>query len=114
MEFAENLALDHKFDKELGHQLKQDLSEGGFHYFNAKKINVIDEDDDDPDIPDREKYLSAHDRPINDKRHRTGYSRLELQSNEHFSGIPVNTNMSSVHVPTNVFDGGKLRLLIAH
>ena len=31
--------------------------------------------------------------------------RLELTANSHFSGIPVNTSRSSVHVPTNVFDG---------
>ena len=28
-----------------------------------------------------------------------------LEANSHFSGIPVNTSSSSVHVPTNVFDG---------
>ena len=33
------------------------------------------------------------------------FSRLMLSANPHFSGIPVNTSRSSVHVPTNVFDG---------
>jgi hypothetical protein len=47
MEFAENLALDHKFDKDLGHALKESPNNGGFHYFNTKKINVIDDDDDE-------------------------------------------------------------------
>ena len=28
-----------------------------------------------------------------------------MEDNKYFSGIPVNTNMSTVHVPTNVFDG---------
>ena len=28
-----------------------------------------------------------------------------MEPNKYFSGIPVNTNESSVHVPTNVFDG---------
>ena len=30
---------------------------------------------------------------------------MMLTANKHFSGIPVNTTFSSVHVPTNVFDG---------
>ena len=47
MEFAENLALDHKFDKDLGHALKESPNNGGFHYFNTKKVNVIDDDDDE-------------------------------------------------------------------
>ena len=29
MEFAENLALDHKYDKELGHRLKMEPSRQG-------------------------------------------------------------------------------------
>ena len=28
-----------------------------------------------------------------------------MDPNKYFSGLPVNTNESSVHVPTNVFDG---------
>jgi hypothetical protein len=47
MEFAENLALDHKFDKDLGHSLKESPNNGGFHYFNTKKVNVVDDDDDE-------------------------------------------------------------------
>ena len=43
-----------------------------------------------------------------DDRFRIGYSRMPLEANKYFSGIPVNTNMSVVHVPTNVFDGGKI------
>jgi hypothetical protein len=92
MEFAENLALDHKYDKELGHRLKRNPSAGGFHYFNSKKINVIDPEDDD-NLPDWKKYLSAHDRSEEDKRFRVGYARVDLESNQHFSGIPVNTNI---------------------
>lgn len=105
MEYAENLALDHKYEKDLGTYLKKPPRMGGFHYFNAKKINVIDEDDEDQ-IDDWDKYLSATDRLEDDDRFRVGYSRVMLEENKHFSGIPVNTNMSSVHVPTNVFDGG--------
>jgi hypothetical protein len=32
---------------------------------------------------------------------------MPLESNKYFSGIPVNSNFSVVHVPTNVFDGGE-------
>ncbi len=111
MEFAENLALDHKFQKDLGMQLQEAPSEGGFHYVNAKKTNVIADGDEDS-IDDWEKYMSAPDRnKDNDSRFAVGYTRVQLESNAHFSGIPVNTNMSSVHVPTNVFDGGQERHL---
>ena len=55
-----------------------------------------------------DKYLSATDRMEDDDRFRVGYSRIPLESNKYFSGIPVNSNFSVVHVPTNVFDGGAL------
>ncbi len=104
MELAENLALDHKYDKDLGHRLKDPPQNGGYHYLNAKKLNLVDPEDDD-DLPQFEKYLSASDRSVDDPRFSVGYSRLRLEENKYFSGIPVNTNMSVVHVPTNVFDG---------
>jgi hypothetical protein len=56
---------------------------------------------------DWDKYLSATDRMEDDDRFRIGYSRMPLEPNKYFSGIPVNTNFSVVHVPTNVFDGGE-------
>ena len=46
MEFAENLALDHKYDKELGHRLKAEPSRQGYHYTNAKKLNVLAEEEE--------------------------------------------------------------------
>ena len=48
MEFAENLALDHKYDKELGHRLKAEPSRQGYHYTNAKKLNVLAEEEERP------------------------------------------------------------------
>ncbi|XP_040571672.1 voltage-dependent calcium channel subunit alpha-2/delta-3 isoform X36 [Lepeophtheirus salmonis] len=107
MEFAENLALDHDYDKDLGHRLRDIPNHGGFHYYNAKKINVLHESDDDEEeeFQEWDSLLSAHDREKNDKRFALGFSRIQLTSNKYFSGIPVNTSMSSVHVPTNVFDG---------
>jgi hypothetical protein len=31
---------------------------------------------------------------------------MPLEPNKYFYGMPVNSNFSVVHVPTNVFDGG--------
>ena len=106
MENAEEASLGHKYDKSLGESLKMKIEDNGYHYFNAKKINILDED-----AKDGESYwdraLSAIDREPNDKRNQVGYTRIKLESNKHFSGIPVNANYSTVHVPTNVYDGGK-------
>ena len=38
MEFAENLAENHEYEKDLGERLTKSPSEGGYHYFNAKKV----------------------------------------------------------------------------
>ena len=99
MELAENIALDHQYDKDMGKRLKQ----GGFSYNNAKKLNVLDEEDDSQG-DEYERYLSQY-RDKQDEYYRIGYSRMVLTANKHFSGIPVNTSHSTVHVPTNVFDG---------
>ena len=37
MEFAENLALGHDYEKDLGDRLNEAPNNGGYHYFNAKK-----------------------------------------------------------------------------
>ena len=99
MELAENIALDHKYDKDMGHRLKA----GGFSYNNAKKLNVLD-DEDDGGGDEFTRYLSQY-RDKDDEHYRIGCSRMVLTANKHFSGIPVNTSFSTVHVPTNVFDG---------
>lgn len=39
-------------------------------------------------------------------------TRLNLTENPNFFNIPVNTEHSAVHVPSNVFDGCMLQLLI--
>ena len=59
-----------------------------FHYLNAKKLNVEGKDKNTG----------------NDEC--TRCTRMHLVANKHFSGIPVNTTLSSVHVPTNVLDTG--------
>merc|ERR1711892_1294177 len=99
MELAENIALDHKYDKDRGDRLK----EGRYTYHNAKKLNVLPEDDEGGG-DEYGRYLSQY-RDQSDDSYAPGYSRMVLTANKHFSGIPVNTSFSSVHVPTNVFDG---------
>ena len=97
-ELAENLALDHKFDSERGERLKA----GRYSYANAKKMNVLPEDDDGGGDK-YERYLSMF-RNYSDSRYAPGYVRMVLTANKHFSGIPVNTSETSVHVPTSVND----------
>merc|ERR1712079_538948 len=79
------------------------LKAGGFSYNNAKKLNVLDEDDEGGG-DEYNRYLSQY-RDKEDEYYRIGYSRMVLTANNHFDGIPVNTSFSTVHVPTNVFDG---------
>ena len=97
-ELAENLALDHKFDSERGEWLKA----GRYGYQNAKKMNVLPEDDEGGG-DEYNRYLSVF-RNHSDSRYAPGYVRMVLTANKHFSGIPVNTSETSVHVPTSVND----------
>merc|ERR1719342_572429 len=68
-----------------------------------KEHNVLPEDDEGGG-DEYDRYLSQY-RDQSDDSYAPGYSRMVLTANAHFSGIPVNTSFSSVHVPTNVFDG---------
>ena len=98
MEQAENIALDHKYDEDKGEQLK----EGRYTYYNAKKLNVLPEGEEEGE-DEYDRYLSQHQNQT-DEYWAQGYSRMVLTENEHFSGIPVNVSYSSVHVPTDVYD----------
>lgn len=55
-------------------------------------------------VPPNEDYIAP--KVIQDKETTAEYLLMELYNNSHFYGIPVNTNYSAVHVPTNVFDQG--------
>ncbi|CAL4060429.1 unnamed protein product, partial [Meganyctiphanes norvegica] len=77
MNVAEEASLDQDYHKE------EEVD-----YFNAKRIN--------------EWYPSAHKSKANQLIE--GYKKLDLEENQHFDGKGVNTNHSTVHVPTNVFD----------
>ena len=99
MEQAENIALDHKYDEDLGERLR----EGQYTYYNAKKLNILPEGVEEV-ANGYERYLSQK-RDQNDEYWARGYSRMVLTAKEHFSHIPVNISHSSVHVPTDVNDG---------
>ena len=85
MELAENLALDHDYDKELGKRLKEAPQNGGYHYVNAKKLNLKDPEEEDDGSPEMEKFYSV-DRSVDDPKFMVGYSRLNLEANKYFSG----------------------------
>ncbi|XP_044586306.1 voltage-dependent calcium channel subunit alpha-2/delta-3 isoform X1 [Cotesia glomerata] len=59
-------------------------------YVSGKYSTI--EDEDPPDIPK------------NMRKNASIYRRIELNPDSHFYNIPVNTNFSSVHIPTNVYD----------
>ncbi|XP_057337277.1 voltage-dependent calcium channel subunit alpha-2/delta-3 isoform X3 [Microplitis mediator] len=42
--------------------------------------------------------------PSNMRKNASVYREIELNPDSHFYNIPVNTNYSSVHIPTNVYD----------
>ena len=100
MEQAENIALEHKYDKDRGERLKK----GRYSYYNAKKLNVLPEGKEEEEgANEYDRYLSQ-DRDQDDEYWAPGFSRMVLTPNKHFSDIPVNVSHSSVHVPTNVND----------
>lgn len=98
VEAAENMA----FDKQ-NEPVPED-----FQFFNSKEMEDLYDDmslttTPEPDFS-MENWIA---RPASKNMH--------LHQNHHFSHIPVNTNFSSVHVPTNVYAWGKYnteRLLI--
>lgn len=52
-------------------------------------------------VTDGEQDPQASQKPPEDKR------KLPLFCNRHFYNMPVNTNYSAVHVPSNVYERGK-------
>ena len=79
MEIAENIALAHKYDKNMGHRLKA----GSFSYNNAKKLNVLDEDDD-AGGDEYSRYLSQY-RDKDDEHYRVGVVPLNNKHENIFS-----------------------------
>lgn len=89
MESAQNTALTHE-----GTEVITNLS-----YYNAKEML---EPHEDP--PKNITNLSLDDRSIKGPYIPPSY--IVLTKNKHFFNTDVNTSMSSVHIPTNVFDRG--------
>lgn len=90
VEAAENMA----FDKQ-NEPVPED-----FQFYNSKEMEDPLEDQSMTTTPEPEFSMEYWiNRPPSKNAH--------LQQNHHFSSIPVNTNFSSVHVPTNVYTWGE-------
>ncbi|XP_037045895.1 voltage-dependent calcium channel subunit alpha-2/delta-3 isoform X3 [Bradysia coprophila] len=87
MEYAQNTALSHE-----GAPVIQNTA-----YYNAKEMLQPG----DPE-PTNQTNVALDDRSIQIPF--IPPLRIELKKNKRFFDTPVNTSMSSVHVPTNVFD----------
>ena len=87
MDAAEQLSVSHP--RLTRQELYEKNQRGeGVDYYNAKRLNVY---------------------------HKTGpstgelldnYKSLIMTNSRHFGNVGVNTSVSAVHVPTNVYDGG--------
>ncbi|CAL4137110.1 unnamed protein product, partial [Meganyctiphanes norvegica] len=75
--FAEVASLEYEYNRE------EEVD-----YYNANHLN--------------KRYPSIH--PFKLGQLLEGYKELNLVENQHFKGIPVNTNHSTVHVPERIFD----------
>lgn len=87
MDAAENTAMSHQDDPVIP----------AFKYYNAKDMLTPDETPP-PNLTAR----SLDDRSLKPVKVEPSY--IVLKPNENFFDIEVNTSMSSVHIPTNVFD----------
>lgn len=90
VEAAENMA----FDKQ-NEPVPED-----YQFFNSKEM-------EEPWDEDTVSTTTEQDFNLENWIVRPASKNIHLQQNPHFSNIPVNTNFSSVHVPTNVYAWGK-------
>lgn len=91
MDAAENTAMSHQDDPVIRN----------FKYFNAKDMLEPGEP-----LPPNITTRALEDRSIKPVDVEPSY--IVLKPNKHFFDSHVNTTMSSVHIPTNVFDRGKI------
>lgn len=89
MESAQNTALTHERTEVIPN----------YPYYNSKEMLQPHEK-----APANQTNFSLDDRSI--KIPYIPPSIIHLTKNKRFFDTPVNTSMSSVHVPTNVFDRG--------
>lgn len=87
MDAAENTAMSHQDDPVIRN----------FKYYNAKEM--LDVYDIPPNITITRSLDDRSLKPVE-----VPLSIITLKANSHFYGIEVNTSLSSVHIPTNVFD----------
>lgn len=91
VEAAENMAFDKQSEP-----VPED-----FQFFNSKEM-------EEPWDEDTVSTTTEQDFNLENWIVRPPSKNIHLQQNPHFSNIPVNTNFSSVHVPTNVYAWGKI------
>lgn len=87
MDAAENTAMSHQDDPVIRN----------FKYYNAKEM--LGQYDNPPNITITRSLDDRSLKPVE-----VPLSVITLEANSHFYGIEVNTSLSSVHIPTNVFD----------
>lgn len=91
MESAQNTALTHERTEVIQN----------YSYYNSKEMLTPNET-----APANQTNYSLDDRSL--KLEYIPPARITLTKNKRFFDTPVNTSMSSVHIPTNVFDRGNL------
>lgn len=90
MDTAEEVAITHQ----------RDPFEEKYQYYNSKEML----------LPTENATQNVTNRELNDRSLKPVYvppSYIVLTDNSHFFGMAVNTSMSSVHVPTNIYDRSK-------
>ncbi|KAG7247248.1 hypothetical protein CRUP_034317, partial [Coryphaenoides rupestris] len=70
------------FAEEMEEMLGRKVESVKFDYYNSLVINTLDEDGNPVELG----------------------GEFSLEENEHFNSLPVNTQMSDIQVPTNVFN----------
>lgn len=75
-----------------------------FDYCSAKYSNFYY-----LDRPDKENATIRENTPEFAKN-KTHYTNVTLEKDSHFYDISVNTNISCIHVPTNIFFRGNITL----
>lgn len=95
MENAEEIAITHQ----------RDAYEEKYRYYNSKEML----------LPTENATQNVTNTELTDRSIKPPYvppSYIVLTENQHFFGTPVNTSMSSVHVPTNIYDRSMYTFLL--
>ena len=101
MDLAENIALDHRQEEGLGRRLLQ----GQYNYYSSKRQGGEGERKECRGRGEECLCITSPNRDKSGSHWQPCYPQMVVTANEHFSGTPINLSHSSVHVPTDVFDG---------